>query len=173
MPGRMILVRSLGALLLAAAVSGCSQESEIGKPCALVKKPSAEEAAQGARFSPVLYRELVPGQDFISFGATGCVDLICVNDKDHPRGSPDEQDAPAFGYCSDACIPGSDSCSDVAGDAVEGLESRISCRALLLDQETLDRLRQEDPDAYRNTFGENVNPFFCAGNPPTAADAGS
>jgi len=171
MSGRMILVRSLGALLLATTATGCSEESEIGKPCQLVKKPTAEDAAAGARFSPVTLGELVAGQDFISFGATGCVSLICVNDKDADRSG--EPDAPAFGYCSDACIPGSDSCSEVAGDAPEGLESRISCRSLLLDQETLDRLRLQDPDAYRSTFGENVNPFFCAGNPPAEAEAGS
>jgi hypothetical protein len=173
MPGRKVLLRSLGALLLAATATGCSEESEIGKPCQLVKAPTPEDAATGARFSPVLYGELVPGQDFISFGATGCVDLICVSDKDAYRGTTEEQGSPAFGYCSDACIPGSDSCSNVAGDAVEGLEARISCRSLLLDQETLDRLRQEDPDAYRRTFGENVSPFFCAGNPPAAEETGS
>jgi hypothetical protein len=163
MPGRKVLLHSLGALLLAATVSGCSEESEIGKPCQLVKAPTPADAATGARFSPVLYGELVDGQDFISFGATGCVDLICVHDKNSPVG---DASAPAFGYCSAACIPGSDDCSQVAGDAVEGLEERISCRSLLLDQETLDRLRKEDPDAYRRAFGETVSPFYCAGNPP-------
>lgn len=171
MSGRMTLIRSLSALLLAVTVTACSEESEIGRPCQLVKKPTAEDAATGARFSAVTLGELVPGQDFISFGATGCVSLICVNDKDANREGA--ADAPAFGYCSDACIPGSDTCGEVAGDAVEGLEARVSCRSLLLDQETLDRLRQEDPDAYRSTFGENVNPYFCAGNPPAAADSGS
>lgn len=43
----------------------------------------------------------------------------------------------------------------------------MTCRALLLDQETLEALRAADENAYRQTFGENNSPFFCAGAPPT------
>jgi hypothetical protein len=166
-PGHKALFRSLSVLLLGAALAtGCTEATEVGKPCQLVKKPSAEEAAAGALTAPVLERDLVAGQDFISFGATDCVDLVCVHDKDAPTsGNPD---AVAIGYCSEACIPGEDSCSKVSGDAVEGLEARMSCRALLLDQETLNRLRTEDPALYRSTFGDNTNPFFCAGATPAA-----
>jgi hypothetical protein len=165
------LVRTLGALILSPLVlTACSENSEIGKPCQLVKKPSAEAAAAGTRFSPVLNSELVPGQDFISFGASDCVDLICVHDKDSPVAG--EPGAPATGYCSQACVHGGDTCATVSSEASSDLEARMSCRALLLDQATLDQLRQEDPEAYRNTFGENTNPYFCAGAPPDAATEG-
>lgn len=165
---RSALARTLGALVLIVPVllTGCSEETEIGKPCQLVKKPTPEDAARNLRFSPVLNSELVEDQDFISFGASDCVDLVCVHDKDSPIvGDPS---APATGYCSQSCIPGGDTCDAVSGEASDDLKGRMSCRSLLLDQATLDRLRQENPESYRSTFGENTNPFFCAGAPRAA-----
>ena len=50
-------------------------------------------------------------------------------------------------------------------EASESVKNRMSCRALLLDQEALDNLRQSDPNAYRSTFGDNNSPYFCAGTP--------
>ena len=59
-PGHKALFRSLSVLLLGAALaSGCSESTEVGKPCQLVKKPSAEEAAAGVLTSPVLERDPV------------------------------------------------------------------------------------------------------------------
>ncbi|MBF5044932.1 adventurous gliding motility lipoprotein CglD [Aggregicoccus sp. 17bor-14] len=167
MPRRSLLVRTLGALILSPLLlTACTDSTEIGKKCQLVKK----DPNGVAPFAVVLNSELVAGQDFISFGASDCVELICVHDKDSPVvGGPND---PATGYCSEACIPGGATCDTVSGEASADLKERMECRALLLDQTTLDRLRQEDPAAYRNTFGENTNPYFCAGAPPVV-DAGS
>ncbi|MDY7225382.1 adventurous gliding motility lipoprotein CglC [Hyalangium rubrum] len=154
------LVIFLSAALLA---SGCSVTSELGKECVLVKKPTQEELDQGILSVPVLESDVAPRQDFISFGSTSCVELICVRDADFPR-NPD-QNAVALGYCSQACIEGADAtaCEVTEPSAPEELRARMECRSLLLDQASLERLRAEDPAAYRATFGDNNSPYFCAG----------
>ena len=153
------LVVLLSAALLA---SGCEVTTELGKPCTLVKKPTAEEEAQGIPNKPVLESEIAPNQDFISFGATDCEDLICVRDAEYPR-DPDPN-APALGYCSNECVEGSDGDCEVTGsDVNDDLKTRMVCRSLLLDQTTLERLKRDDPVAYRQTFGETNSPYFCAG----------
>ncbi|NRD51271.1 adventurous gliding motility lipoprotein CglD, partial [Corallococcus exiguus] len=50
----------------------------------------------------------------------------------------------------------------------EGLKERMTCRPLLLDQDTLDAIRIADESFYRRTFGENNSPYFCAGAVPAA-----
>ncbi|WP_224245962.1 adventurous gliding motility lipoprotein CglC [Hyalangium gracile] len=153
------------AVILSAALlaSGCEVTTELGKPCVLVKKPTAEEEAQGIRSKPVLESEIAPKQDFISFGATDCEDLICVRDADYPRNSnPNEV---AMGYCSQECVEGEDGDCEVTDSSVdEALSSRIVCRSLLLDQTSLEDLKRADPVTYRRTFGETNSPYFCAGN---------
>lgn len=154
------LVIFLSAALLA---SGCSVTSELGKPCVLVKKPTPEQEAEGLLSVPVLESEVAPRQDFISFGSTDCVDLICVRDADFPRNS--DPNAPAQGYCSKACVEGADStaCEVTETDVSEELRSRMACRSLLLDQASLEKLKAEDPALYQATFGDNNSPYFCAG----------
>ena len=111
------------------------------------------------------------GQDFISFGSIECEDLICVRDAAFPRARNEDGTinggAEAKGYCSKACVEGSNACDvkDTSG-VQEDLPGRMTCRALLLDQETLEALRAADENTYRQTFGENNSPFFCAGAPP-------
>ncbi len=155
------------ALLMSATLllGGCAVSSEIGKECLLVRKANPDvEEEKGLRFVVVKEKEVAPNQDFISFGSIECEDLVCVRDADFPR-DPD-QEAVAKGYCSKACVEGSTSCEvkDTNG-VVEGLKDRMTCRALLLDQETLEALRAADPTFYRQTFGDNNSPYFCAGTP--------
>ncbi|WP_241759527.1 adventurous gliding motility lipoprotein CglC [Pyxidicoccus parkwayensis] len=165
------------ALLMSAALflGGCEVSSQIGKECTLVRKATPEEKAQTDHDTmPILEKEVAPRQDFISFGAVECEDLICVRDKDFPRATNEDgtinQNAPALGYCSKECVEGSKACEvkDTSGVQAD-LPARMSCRALLLDQDTLDALRSADEAFYRRTFGENNSPFFCAGAPVSAA----
>ena len=142
--------------------SGCEVTTQLGKQCVLVKKPSADEQAQGIRSKPVLESEIAPKQDFISFGSTDCEDLICVRDAELPRNS--DPNAVALGYCSQECVEGSSTCTVTSSDVDTALKNRMACRPLLLDQASLERLKRDDPVAYRNTFGETNSPYFCAGN---------
>ncbi|MBZ4417080.1 adventurous gliding motility lipoprotein CglC [Myxococcus sp. RHSTA-1-4] len=160
-------------LLMSAALllGGCEVTSEIGKPCALVRKATAEEKAQtGQDTMPILEKEIAARQDFISFGSLGCEDLICVRDQDYPRALNEDGtvngNAPAMGYCSKPCVEGSSACEvKDTSDVLPGLPERMACRPLLLDQATLEALRAENEAQYRATFGENNSPFFCAGAP--------
>ena len=166
------------ALLMSAAMllGGCSVSSEIGKECTLVRKASPEEEAEfGQKFMAILEKEVAPKQDFISFGSIECEDLVCVRDAAFPRALNDDgtvnQNAEAKGYCSKECVEGSTSACEVkdTSGVLEGLPERMGCRALLLDQDTLEALRSSDEAFYRRTFGENNSPFFCAGAPVTQA----
>ncbi|NTX04196.1 adventurous gliding motility lipoprotein CglD [Myxococcus sp. CA051A] len=163
-------VRAAFLVSTALLLGGCKVSSEIGKPCTLVRKALPEENSP-TKTMPVLESEVADRQDFISFGSVECEDLICVRDQDYPRARTEDgavnPTAPAMGYCSKPCIDGasSDACevkdtSDVNPD----LPGRMTCRSLLLDEDTLDALRSADEDFYRRTFGENNSPFFCAGN---------
>ncbi|HZI08822.1 MAG TPA: adventurous gliding motility lipoprotein CglC [Myxococcus sp.] len=161
------------ALLMSATLllGGCAVSSEIGKPCTLVRKATADEEQQfGRKFMPILEHEVAPRQDFISFGSIECEDLVCVRDEDFPRALNDDGsvngNAEARGYCSKACVEDSSACevTDTSG-VQEDLPGRMACRALLLDQDTLEALRASDEDFYRRTFGENNSPYFCAGTP--------
>lgn len=159
------------ALLMSAALflGGCEVSSQIGKPCTLVRKATPEEKEQyGNDTMEILEKEIAPRQDFISFGSVQCEDLICVRDADFPRATNEDGtinlEAPAQGYCSKECVSGSTACEvKDTSDVQKDLPGRMTCRALLLDQDTLDALRSADEDFYRRTFGENNSPFFCAG----------
>ncbi len=167
------------ALLMSAALflGGCEVSSEIGKECTLVRKATAEEseANGGRKFMPILQKEIALNQDVISFGSIQCEDLICVRDADFPptmMANPEDPNgepiinpnADAKGYCSKECVEGSSACEvkDTSG-VLQGLPERMSCRSLLLDQATLEALRSANEARYRETFGENNSPFFCAG----------
>ena len=165
------------ALLMSAALllGGCEVSSEIGKECTLVRKASPEEEQEfGRKFMAILEKEVAPKQDFISFGSIECEDLICVRDAAFPRATNEDgtvnQNAEAKGYCSKECVEGSNACEvKDTSDVLEGLPERMACRALLLDQDTLEALRAADEAFYRRTFGENNSPFFCSGTPLAAA----
>jgi hypothetical protein len=162
------LVILLSAALLA---TGCTVTTDLGKSCVLKKTETVmENGQQVTRVVSIKQAELATGQDYIAFGITECDDLICVRDADQPfEDEPSDPNQPrldAVGYCSKACIEGSDaSACEVTDSSVSSeLKSRMACRSLLLDTQTLERLRAEDPAKYRATFGETLSPFFCAGN---------
>jgi hypothetical protein len=166
------------ALLVGAALwcGGCTVSSDVGKSCVLVRKATEEERAafpQLGETRSILENQLKAGQDFISFGSVECEDLVCVRDASYnpnlPAGS-DPSTVAAKGYCSKACVvdPLQNSCAVTTSDVEEEVASRMSCRALLLDQLALEELRRTDPAAYRATFGDNNSPFFCAGSKPSS-----
>jgi hypothetical protein len=160
------LVILLSAALLA---TGCTVTTDLGKQCTL-KKTVVTRDTNGTitekKVVDILQSELGPGQDYIAFGVTECEDLICVRDTQAPL-LPDNPDNPpkALGYCSRACIEGADaSACEVTDSSVAGeLKSRMSCRSLILDTATLERLRADDPAAYKQNFGDTLSPYFCAG----------
>ncbi|HEX8824258.1 MAG TPA: adventurous gliding motility lipoprotein CglC [Archangium sp.] len=152
------------ALLVSAALlcGGCKVTSDIGKPCLLVKRGT------GSNSAPVTEADLRPGQDFISFGALDCEDLVCVKDANMPTQIADNEAKQVIGYCSKACVAETqDTCAVTDAEALAEVKDRIACRPLLLDQQALDALRAADRAAYRATFGDNTSPYFCASAAPT------
>ncbi|RKG58630.1 gliding motility protein [Corallococcus sp. AB011P] len=160
------------ALFLSAALmlGGCDVTTELGKPCQLVRRATAEEQEkQGRKFMEIQEKDIAVDQDFISFGSLDCEDLICVRDDLSPRS--DTPEAFALGYCSKECVQGTTTGCEITrtvGDVPEGLKERMTCRPLLLDQDTLDAIKVADESFYRRTFGENNSPYFCAGAVPDA-----
>ncbi|MBN9683850.1 MULTISPECIES: adventurous gliding motility lipoprotein CglC [unclassified Corallococcus] len=155
------------ALFLSAALmlGGCDVTTELGKPCQLVRRATDQEReAQGRKFVEIQEKDIAVDQDFISFGSLDCEDLICVRDDQSPRS--DNPEAFALGYCSKECVQGTTTGCEITrtvGDVEEGLKERMTCRPLLLDQDTLDAIKIADEGFYRRTFGENNSPYFCAG----------
>jgi hypothetical protein len=148
------------ALLVGAALlcGGCEVTSDTGKPCVLVKK-----AASGEGAVPVSPNDIVRGQDFISFGAVECEDLVCVRTGGTPIETTGEGSAvQVLGYCSKACNANSTDCASTHPDTTEATRSSMSCRAILLDQLALTTLKREDPATYESIFGKNESPNYCA-----------
>jgi hypothetical protein len=173
MSARLALL--MGAVLLC---GGCEVSSDVGKPCVLVRKATQTEKQQQPELGEtrsIMESQLKAGQDFISFGSVECEDLVCVRDANYDPNLAAEADltkVAAKGYCSKACVvdPLQNSCPVTTSDAEPGVASRMSCRALLLDQQALDDLRRDDPATYRATFGDNNSPYFCAGSKPTSSN---
>jgi hypothetical protein len=165
-----MFVRSALFLSAVLLLGGCAVTTELGKPCLLVRKTTAEEeAATGRKVIEIPEGDIAADQDFISFGSLECEDLICVRDDSSPRS--DDPNSPAVGYCSKECVQGTTTGCEITrteDDVQQGLRERMTCRALLLDQDTLDAIRVADESFYRRTFGENNTPFFCAGRPTQA-----
>jgi hypothetical protein len=152
------------ALLVSAALlcGGCKVTSDIGKSCLLVKRGTGSDSA------PVTLEDLQDGQDFISFGALDCEDLVCVLDANTPRVVA--KNGQVQGYCSKACVaetPNTCAVTDAATDpnTPEAVKTRMACRPLLLDQKALEDLKATDPATYASTFGNNTSPYFCAVEP--------
>ena len=128
-------------LLLVTA--GCfSPVHDLDRSCTLVRAGPDGGAEAVLNTDP----EIAYGanQDIISFGGTDCSTRICVRDAQFRQAAGD---GPALGYCSMAC-----------GPCPEGM----TCRALLLDEQTLRALKAADPERYRAVFGEATRPYFCA-----------
>jgi hypothetical protein len=153
------------AILLSAAflLGGCEVVTELGKPCALVRRATDAELAAGAdRAVLIKESELTAGQDFISFGSLDCEEQVCVRDAATPAGT--NPNAVALGYCSRPCVEDSGSCEVTNEEVSDALRERMTCRRMLLDDEALARLKAADPEAYRRTFGNYENASFCAGS---------
>lgn len=158
------------AILLSAAflLGGCEVVTELGKPCALVRRATDAELEAGSDRAVLLKeRELTAGQDFISFGSLDCEEQVCVRDASTPAGSDPE--AVALGYCSRPCIEDSNSCEVTNEEVDDALRERMTCRRMMLDDEALNRLKASDPEAYRRMFGTYENSSFCAGRLTTTS----
>jgi len=69
----------------------------------------------------------------------------------------------APGYCSHACIAGQ-TCASQNSDLDQSSATRLTCRSLLLDPDTLAEICSSDGGTNDcvTKFGGNSSPFFCA-----------
>lgn len=149
------------SLAFAIATTGCKPQTDTGTPCVLKRR--LPDGGTG----DILEKEVTAGKDFVSFGAIECEDLVCVRDANTAGGTNPE--GPASGFCSRPCVETSATSCDTGNNAIDDGPDRFACRPLLLDTETLARLRQNDPEKYQRYFGDTQSPFFCA---KPRADAG-
>lgn len=145
--------------------TGCKTETDNNVPCTLVKSgpdggsvPVTEkEVRAAAGFS----------KDFLTFPAVECRDLICIRDGEYVSTAGDDQ--PATGYCTNDCVPG-----DLCASNDEALDkqpsTKLTCRALLLDEATLAALCKNT--ATCDQVGGFTSPYFCARG-GGSADAGN
>lgn len=150
------------ALLVGGLVaSGCRPATDLNTPCTLVKSNP-----DGGVPLPILEKDVRAKQsankDFVSLGTVECEDFVCVRDTGFTSTAAD--DAPAAGYCSRQCSPGT-ACPSSDADDDTG-PNALGCRALLLDAETLKALADQGMNP-----GNVRDPYFCAR--AGAADAGS
>ena len=153
-----ICVCALGTVVV---TSGCKPKTDLNQKCSLVKR-NPDGGQPLAITEADLKSKKANNKDFLSFGTVECEDLLCVRDAQFQvDAGPTE---PAFGYCSRACAVGS-ACPSYKEELDLGPEA-LSCRALLLDAETLARLKETG-----GLPGNITDPYFCAQG--TAADAGT
>lgn len=152
-----MLARPLIAVALF-ALAGCRPDSPLNVPCTLVK-------GSDGGIVPILEADIKEGanKDFISFGSTECEDFVCVRDANFKR-DPDLTHA-AMGYCSRSCLPNSE-CPAHDGADDTNAARKLTCRALLLDADTIAAICVAQPTA---PFCGVRSPYFCA---RSAADAG-
>lgn len=156
---RLWLFLSLLAAL--ALPSACRVNTDLGRSCQLVKK----NPDGGPTSVPIVEADL-PGanKDFISFGATECEELVCVRDAYVPRTGV--ATALATGYCSRSCVANSTIACPAANPADDTDPARkLSCRALLLDEQTLGAICTNDPGTCQQ-IGDTRSPYFCARSNP-------
>ncbi len=172
----------LVAILTVATDLGCARVNDLGIYCILVRRdPADTDPTDGISSVAVTQGELpnVSGstssqRDYISFGSTECEDLVCVRDSTfaeaNEEGLSSGTNFPAYGVCSTACSPSNQETCKAADRALdENPATHLSCRRLVLDEETLARIREADPARYEQLFGTNTSPYFCArGTEPSA-----
>lgn len=152
-------------VVVAGGILGCPPTSDLGKPCQMPRRTDAgvtflTEKEVRARTGTASNAT----RDFLAFGSLDCDDLLCVRDATFTTDAGD--DAVAYGYCSKPCdvgaaCPSYDSKLDDRGD------TRLNCRPLLLDEQTLEAINQ-DPNA-RKLINNVKSPLFCArGSSPDA-----
>lgn len=166
------------AVVALTSLAGCRVQTDLGTPCTLVRRdPADTNEADGINSIPILESEVTTGgpdgRDYISFGATECEDLVCVRDRDFK--STRDPGSAAEGYCSRACEPQLPNQCPAANEADESDPVKaLGCRPMLLDQESLNALREKDPEKYEQYFGTTTTPNFCArgGEAETSAAEG-
>lgn len=161
------LLFAASLVVLATGVTGCKVTGDIGAPCRLVKAVPLPDGGTGT--ADMLESEIPQDRDVISFGSTACEDFVCIR---HSGTAPSgEPNAVAWGKCSQR------GCSPTDPQACEGIspqadlsDGAFTCRALLLDEETLAAICTTDPAMCDQLFGGQTSPYFCAQG---AADAGT
>jgi hypothetical protein len=154
-PTRLVLA-SLVLLGLPVLLGACRAATDLGHQCTMVKG-SPDGGAVSIKES-----ELPDGvlRDFISFGTAQCEDFVCVRDANFRKTGVAGADA--TGYCSRPCVPkGSFGCPAENSDDDKDPNKRLSCRALLLDEETLGSICTTDPGRCQQIAGTR-SPYFCA-----------
>jgi hypothetical protein len=161
----MALRTALTVLTLSLAAAGCKAQTDLNRECTLVKKDPSDST--GKRSLPITAGDLrgAAGRDVISFGATDCEDLVCVREANAPLPSSDTE--PVKGRCSRPCAgpDTADACPSEDPSLDLDPVTQMNCRSLLLDEQVLATLRQNDPVSYRQYFGDNASPYFCARAP--------
>lgn len=168
-------MRNLPVALVALSLAGlaCKPATDLNRPCALIRK----DPANPKQSLPITLGELKANKDFISFGVVECEDLVCVRDADFKQGLNDagvtSPSDPAFGYCSRPCQPSNASaCPSYDSALDERAATKLSCRALLLDAETLAAICAADPKKCEDFLGGTKDPNFCAQGASAAGDGG-
>jgi hypothetical protein len=142
--------------------AGCTcVNSDLGTDCTLQKGNP-----DGGPPLPMTGADITAdGQDIISLGAQGCEDFICVHDLGQPKPGPAEA---LTGYCTHPCSgSGEGPCPGINQE-----ESRpYTCRALLLDEQTLRELCNANGALCDQYFGPQRSSNFCARG--SRADAGT
>lgn len=155
-----------GLLIIALLGSACPPSTDRGRTCKMPKRTDAgvtdiTEREVRARTGTGANAT----RDFLAFGSLDCDGLLCVRDATFI--SDAGEDSPAEGYCSNACDPGA-ACPSFDPKLDERGDTRLNCRALLLDEQTLEAIRQ-DPAA-SGLINNIRTPYFCARG--SAPDAG-
>jgi hypothetical protein len=158
------------ALVLCGLAAGSCQKTDLGyQPCYFTKVnklPDGGKAVVRIKESEITAQ----GQDFISLAAVECDDFICVRDFGTPRrdAGTDGGDPDLSGYCTHACSnEGSTVGCESDQNQVPGRP--YTCRALLMDQESLRKLCVENPALCNGIVGNERSALFCARG---LADAG-
>lgn len=162
-------MRSLFLLLaLVLLASGCRVQTDLGRQCVLVRRDPASSPGE-VRAKALTEAEVPPGRDYISFGVTECEDFICVRDASYVVPANTPPTAEALGYCSRACEQqrGDSPNLNTSCPAMEEAHNRdpalrLSCRALLLDPDTITAICNADRTLCERYFGDNRFSTFCA-----------
>lgn len=159
--------RGLWLLPLGFVVLGtlaCPPSTDRGRPCQMPRRTDAgttflTEKEVRARTGTASNAT----RDFLAFGSLDCDDLLCVRDATFVTDAG--EDAVAYGYCSNPCDVGA-ACPSFDPELDKRGDTRLNCRPLLLDEQTLEAINQ-DPGARKIL---NVkSPYFCArGSSPDA-----
>lgn len=155
----------VSAALVTMGFFACPPTGDLNRPCQMPRRTDAgttflTEKEVRARTGTASNAT----RDFLSFGSLDCADLLCVRDATFTTDAGD--DAVAFGYCSNPCDIGA-ACPSFDPEFDKRGDTRLNCRPLLLDEQTLEAINQ-DPQA-RKLINGVKSPLFCArGSSPDA-----